>query len=142
MARDLHNNVSPAPAINPQAISSDTATNGAIIDRQGFESLEFLIQSATLTDGTYTPSLLAGNAVDDPANPTSITDGEAVAASDLLGTIADATFAASDDNVVKRIGYRGEKRYVRLTLTSAGTTSGGTIGATAVRGHPRHAPAS
>ena len=131
--RDLHHNLSFAPAINPAAIASNTATHGVIIDTKGFDSLEFVIQSGTLTDGTYTPSLIEG---DDPT----LSDGAAVTAGDLLGTVAGATFAATDDNKVKKIGYRGNKRYVRLTITSAGVTTGGTLGAVAVQGHPRSAP--
>lgn len=131
--RDLHNNIGVAAALNPQAIGSSTTTNGAIIDLAGFESVEFVIQSATLTDGTYTPSITEGDESD-------LSDGSAAAAADLLGTVADATFAASDDNAVKRIGYRGNKRYVRLNITSASVTTGGTLAAVAIKGHPRNAP--
>lgn len=132
-SRDLHNNVEPKVALNIAAISTNAATNGAIIDTSGFESVEFIVQSATITDGTYTPSLTEGDASD-------LTGGNAVATADLIGTVAGATFAATDDNVVKRIGYKGNKRYVRLTLTSAGVTTGGTLGAIAVLGHPHSAP--
>jgi hypothetical protein len=132
--RDLHNNIEPSVALNTTAISSDTTTNGTnIVDTAGFESVEFLIQSGTLTDGTYTPSITEGDASD-------LSGGNAVAASDLIGTIAGATFAATDDNKVKRLGYKGSKRYVRLNITSASTSTGGTIGAIAVLGHPHDAP--
>ncbi|BAI71476.1 hypothetical protein AZL_020380 [Azospirillum sp. B510] len=131
--RDLHNNLAPLVALNIGAIASNTTTNGAIIDTRGFNSLEFVIQSGTLTDGTYTPALIEGNASD-------LSDGSPVAADDLLGTVAAATFAATDDNKVKKLGYRGNKRFVRLSLVSAGASTGGTIGATAILGHPRNAP--
>jgi hypothetical protein len=134
-SRDFHHGFTPQPALNPQAISSNTAVNGATIDTAGYESLEFVLQSATLTDGTYTPSLTAGDAAN-------LSDGAAVAAADLLGTIAGATFAATDDNAVKKIGYRGSKRYVRLTVTTTGVTTGGTIGAVALLGDPRNLPAA
>lgn len=134
-SRDLHNDVSPAVALNTTAISSNTTTNGSIIDTQDAESLEFLILSGTLTDGTYTPSLTEG----DESN---LSDGATVAADDMIGTVADATFAATDDNVVKKLGYKGGKRYVRLNITSAGASSGGTVSAVAVKGHLRHKPAS
>jgi hypothetical protein len=42
---------------------------------------------------------------------------------------------------VKRIGYRGHKRYVRLSIVSAGVTTGATIGATAILGRPAVRPA-
>lgn len=132
-SRDLHNNIKATPALNPQAIASSTTVNGAIIDLAGYESAEFLIQSATLTDGTYTPSITEGDA-------SNLSDGAAVAAGDLIGTVADATFAATADNSVKKLGYKGGKRYIRLNITSTGVTSGGTLAAVAVLGHPKSAP--
>lgn len=132
--RDLHNNIEPFVALNAAAISSSTTTNGTnIIDTAGYESVEFLILSATLTDGSYTPVITAGDASD-------LSGGSAAPSGDLIGTIAGATFAATDDNKVKRIGYKGAHRYVRLDITSAGVTSGGTLGALAVLGHPHDAP--
>ncbi len=107
----------------------------AIIDLQGYNSAEFLLQSATLTDGAFAPSITEGN----QAN---LSDGTAVSAADLIGTIAAATFAATDDNVVKRLGYGGSKRYIRLSITATGVTTGGTMGAVALRGDPLHAPAA
>lgn len=130
---DLHHNIKASVALNTTAIAANGSTDGAIIDTAGFDSLEFVIQSGALTDGSYTPSFTEG---DDPA----LGDGTAVAAGDLLGTIAGATFAAGDDNTVKRIGYRGYKRYVRLTITAATVTTGGAISAIAVQGDARHRP--
>lgn len=127
--KDMHNNILQKPALNPQAIATDTTTAGVIIDTQGFESVEFIIQSATITDGTYTPLIEEGDASD-------LSDASAVADADLLGTEAAAAFAAADDNEAKRVGYKGQKRYVRLSLVSAGTSTGGTLAAIAVLGHP------
>lgn len=124
--RDLHNNVAVEPALDVAAITTDTTTAGDIIDMKGAEALEFVIVSGTLTDGTYTPLVEDGN----EANHS---DAAAVADADLLGTEAAAAFAATEDNAVKKVGYTGNKRYVRLSLVSASTTSGGTIGAVAVK---------
>lgn len=127
---DLHSNVEVKPALTPRTISTATATAGSIVDTNGFRSLEFVIASGTLTDGTYTPKLEAGDASD-------LSDAvEVTAAKGLLGTIAGATFAATDDNATKRLGYVGGRRYVRLTITSATVTSGGTLAAVAVLGNP------
>lgn len=134
--RDLHNNIKVSPGLNPQAISSSTTTVGATIDSAGYASLEFLIQSATLTDGTYTPAIYGGDASD-------MSDEVALTAAELLGTIAGATFAATDDNKTKKLGVGAcNKRYYRLKLVSTSVTSGGTLAAQAVQGHPRHAPVS
>ena len=132
-SRDLHSNINAVLALKHTAISANGATNGEIIDTLGFGSVEFVIQSGTLTDGTYTPSLTVGDAAN-------LSDG--IAATKLLGTIAGATFAATDDDTVKRIGYSGHRRYVRLTITAASVTSGGAMMATAVLGHPMTGPQS
>ena len=130
---DLHNNVEKAVALNVSAISTDTTTAGNIIDMQGFDSLEFLILSGTLTDGTYTPLVEHGE-------ESNLRDAAAVADTFLLGTEAGAAFAAADDNEVHKLGYVGDKRYVRLSIVSASTSSGGTLGAVAVQGHPSNGP--
>jgi hypothetical protein len=133
--RDLHNNVKVSPAINPAAIvNGNTTTVSATIDTQGFESVEFVIVSGTITDGTLTPAIYEG----DQANMSD----EAANTTELLGTIAGATFATTDDNVTKKIGYRGSKRYVRLKITQAGATTGGYFCAIAVQGHARYTPVS
>ena len=45
-----------------------------------------------------------------------------MAAADLLGTTAGASFTFSDDNKIAKIGYIGSKRYVRLTVTPSNNT--------------------
>lgn len=128
---DLKNNVSVANALNIQAISSNTSIAGVSIDTKGFESVTFAIQSGTLTDGTYTPEVSES---DDNSTFTAVADDF------LIGTEANAVLVATDDNKVKTIGYAGKKRYVKLTITSTGVTSGGTLGASVILGHPKSAP--
>lgn len=128
---DLKNNVSVANALNIQAISSNTSVAGVSIDTKGFESATFAIQSGTLTDGTYTPEVSES---DDNSTFTAVADDF------LIGTEANAVLVATDDNKVKTIGYVGKKRYVKLTITSTGVTSGGTLGASVILGHPKSAP--
>ena len=131
--REIYSEVLEKNAFDVQAISSDTTTNGDIIDTNGFESVCFVFQSGTLTDGTYTPLIQDGD-------DSGLSDAAAVADADLVGTEADAAFAATDDNEVRRIAYVGSKRYVRFNVVSASTTTGGTVGAVAVLGHPLGAP--
>lgn len=124
---DLHNNILQKVARNTAAISSTTTTAGNIIDTQGFESLEFLLHTGAWTDGTFTPLVEHGDAAN-------LSDAAAVDDDDLLGTEAGAALAAANSS--SRIGYRGSKRYVRLSVVSSGVTSGATVGATAILGHP------
>lgn len=129
MAHSLHGSIAVRPAINPQAVTANTAITGATIDRLGFRDLEFVIQSATLTDGTYTPKLIHGDAVGGDGTITAPAD---VPAANLRGTVAGATFAPAADDVTKRIGYAGGKRYVALVVTPSAVTTGGAIGALAI----------
>ncbi len=130
---DLHNNLEKAVALNVTAISSDTTTNGNIIDMQGFDSLEFFILSGTLTDGSYAVLIQHGD-------DSGLSDAADVADDYLLGTEAGAAFVAADDNEVHKIGYVGDKRYVRLSIVSTSTSSGGTLGAVAIKGHGENKP--
>lgn len=125
MQFDMHNNVFLKVAKNIGAISSNTTTAGVIIDTQGYESLEFVIQSGAYTDGSYLPLI-------EESDDSGLSGSNAVDDEDLLGLEASATIAAA--NTVKRIGYRGGKRYVRLSLVSTSVTSGATLGATAILG--------
>ncbi len=130
---DLHNNVKAEVALNTTAISTNTTTVGNIIDMQGYGSIEFIIQSGTLTDGTYTPLIEEGAVAN-------LSDAAAVADADLLGTEAAAVFAATDDNTVKKLGYIGNSRYIRISIVSASTTSGGTLSAVSVKGNAGDMP--
>ncbi len=67
-------------------------------------------------------------------------DAAAVADTNLLGTEALAGFTFADDDEVRKIGYMGHKRYVRLTITPASNTGAWDIAALALLGRPRHAP--
>jgi hypothetical protein len=133
MKKELSSTTSASVALNNQAISTDTTTNGNIIDTRGYESVLFVMQSATLTDGTYTPLIQEGD-------DSGLSDAAAVADADLTDTEAGQAFAATDDNATKKIAYVGSKRYVRLNIVSASTSSGGTLGAVAILGHPLSAP--
>ncbi len=71
-----------------------------------------------------------------------LSDAAAVADADLLGTESAAGFQFDDDNETRKIGYRGSKRYVRLTITPTGNTSAALIAAVAIQTGARKAPVS
>ena len=120
---DIHNLMNILPAIAPAVYSSTQV--GAIIDTEGAEGIEFIIQSGVMTTGNFIPKIEDGD-------DSGLSDAADVATALLIGTIADATFAATDDGVVKKIGAVNHKRYIRLTLTDDGTADG-LIGALAVK---------
>lgn len=129
MKRDLHHDCDVVPAYAGGTIATDTSTAGIGIDRSAYDAVEFALYSGTITDGTYALTVHHSD-----------TDSNYAAAGsdDILGA---ASFVAASDSVVKRIGYVGYKKWVKLVITSTGTTSGGVFkGAVAVLGAPKHAP--
>lgn len=132
--QDLFNNVHPVPCISPAVVSDNTAAVGAVTDRQGYDSLTYVIATGTLADVDATFTTLVEH------SDASGSGFEAVADSDLLGTEANASFAFSDDDKTFKIGYRGTKRYVRLTVTPANNAGSAPLAAVALLGHPNVAP--
>lgn len=133
--RDLHNNIAIRKVISPISQAGNAAMVGTIIDRQGFESLEFAITLGTITTSgtTYTALLEEGDA-------SNLSGSNAVADADLLGTEALASFVDSEINTTKKLGYIGTKRYVRLTMTPAGNTGASTMAAVAILSKPSQSP--
>lgn len=134
-SRDLHNNIYPKRAISPVSVSDNTAQVSQIIDTAGFESLEFVINIGSVADADTTFAVLVEDG--DQAN---LSDAAAVADAFLLGTEALAGFQFDDDNELRKIGYVGGKRYVRLTITPANNASAALLSAVAILGNPRNAP--
>lgn len=127
--REIKNTINHINAFDIQAITTDTTTVGNIIDTEGFDSFSFLLLSGTLTDGTFTPLIEDGD-------DSGLSDAAAVSDTFLEVSEADTAFTASEDNTSKTIAYVGNKRFIRLSIVSASTSSGGTIGAVALLGHP------
>jgi hypothetical protein len=131
--KDMHNNINVLHAITPQAVGTTGIAGGklsAILDRQGFESVEFVYQSgasASVAD-TITPVVYEAAATGDSF--TSVADA------DLLGTEAAITLTAAAS---KRVGYKGTKRYLKIRLYGTGTATA-IVSAAAILGRPHIAP--
>jgi len=129
---DLHHKSKAQVALTSQAIATDTTTVGATIDTAGFEGLEFVFLTKTLTDGDYAVDLYESDAA--------LMTGETiVSAEEMLGDIAFTDDA--DDNAVARVGYIGKKRYVRAKVVSTNTTTGiDMLSGVALLFSPKHQP--
>jgi hypothetical protein len=126
MRRDLYSNIGTALAISPAVKSA--AGDGITIDTKNFSSVAFVITTGAIASaGDFGVSVQESDASG---------SGFAAADAEFVDTNAPATLAA--DSTYK-VGYRGNKRYVRLQLTKAGGTSIA-LGAVAVLGHPHVAP--
>ena len=133
--KDLHNNIHVKRVLSPVSVADTTAQVGEIIDRQGYDSLEYVIAIGSVADAdaTFTVLLEEGDAAN-------LSDAAAVADADLLGTEALAAFQFDDDNEVRKLGYKGNKRYTRLTITPVANASAALLSAVAMLGHPASAP--
>lgn len=133
--RDMHNNISVVRVIKPVAVGTTGIAGGqlsAIIDRRGFDSVEFAYEaggSASAAD-TITPVVYEAAATGDTFT--------SVAAADLLGTEAALTLTTAA-GVIKRVGYVGNKRYLKLRLYGAGTATA-LVAAVGILGHANRAP--
>jgi hypothetical protein len=135
--QDLMNNINVLTAIAPASVSDTTPKVGAIIDRQGYESVTYAVAIGSVADADATFTVLLEDGDD-----ASLSDAAAVADSVLLGTEALAGFQFDDDNLTRKLGYVGGKRYSRLTITPVANASAAVFGVTVVLGHPNLAPTS
>ena len=103
-------------------LSGTTKSSGEWVDVQDFDSLTFIVSTGTVTDaGTASGFAFQVEEGDD----TTTAGATAVADTDLIGVESDLTVTADtdDDKVIGTIGYRGTKRYVRMTATGTTATS-------------------
>lgn len=133
--RDLMNNVNIKRVLSPVSVADNTAQVGQIIDRQGYDSLTYVIATGSIADAdaTFTVLLEEGDA-------SNLSDAAAVADADLIGTEVLAAFQFDDDNECRKLGYKGNKRYTRLTITPVANASAALLAAVAVLGHPSVVP--
>lgn len=131
--KDMHNNISVINAITPQAVGTSGIGGGklsSIIDRQGYQSVEFIYSAGTTASVADTVRPVVYEAAATGDSFTSVADA------DLLGTEAVITLTAA---ATKRVGYAGSKRYLKFRLYGTGHATG-IVSAVAVLGNPDLAP--
>lgn len=133
--KDILNSVHTVQVVAPVSFANNTPLVGAIVDRAGFDSLVYSISLGTNAGaaGTYAVLLEEGN-------NSALSDASTVAAVDLNGTIANASWAYTDVNKTRKLGYTGSKRYTRMTITPAANAAAVLASVTAVLGSPVYAP--
>lgn len=133
--RDLCNNINLKPAFLPKAAVTDgTAQVSEVCDRKGFDSITLALVTGTLTDADAVWSVLIEDSDDDSTYA-------AVDDANLIGTEALAGFTFGDDNECRKIGYVGNKRYVRATIDDTTANTGNLfVAGVWIMGHPNAAP--
>lgn len=118
MLTDLANNIQVKRGLSPAvAVTNDTAFVSEILDCRDYSAVAFVALTGSLADANATfTTLIEEGAV------SNLSDAAAVADGDLNGTEALASFTFAADNKVFKLGYKGIKRYVRVTITPASNT--------------------
>lgn len=139
--KDLHGNVKLMRVVGPVAIGANATITGKIIDRQGYGGVEFVSgYGAIVTTGSVV-TLVAFEG-DVTGTMTSIADASLLGTEVLASRLGGATTSGTGSNVAKRLGYIGDKRYVRVDAVKTGTTSVGCVDVKAVLFNPAFAPVS
>lgn len=110
-------------ALAPISESGNTALVSSIVNTQGYDACTFYIASGVLGDAAATFTTLLEHGDD-----SGLSDAAAVDDVDMLpsgtGQEAAASFTEANDGVIRRLGYIGNKQYVRLTITPANNATG------------------
>jgi hypothetical protein len=137
---ELHNNIKQVMAIIPAAIGANATKTGAVIDRKGYAGVEFIVSYGSVTT-TGTVVTIVAKEGDVTGTMTSVADADLLG-TEVLASLPAATprTAGTTKEVSKRLGYRGNKRYVQLLAVQTGVTSVGVVGANAILFNPSSAP--
>ena len=133
MEYDLHNSILQKISFPLGTVAMNETIAGEIIDTHGFESVEFIVTSRTLTDGDYAFFIEDGSA-------SNLSDAELVPGELVLG--GPMTYDSTEDATSKRVGAVSKKRYVRISVTSTNVTSGGSFSGIGILGNPQSRPVS
>jgi len=131
--KDFHKNIKVVHTITPAAVGTTGIAGGKlspVVDRQGYDSVEFVAMSgasASVAD-TIVPIVYEGDTTG--GSFTSVADA------DLIGSETALTLTAAKS---KSIGYRGNKRYLKLRLYGVGTATA-IVAAAAILARPHLAP--
>jgi hypothetical protein len=133
--RDITNHLHLQPAFAPKAAVTDgTAQVSSTCDTKGFDGCMLAFIVGTLTDADAVWSVLIEDSADD-SSYTAVDDAY------LNGTEVLAGFQFDDDGECRKIGYTGNKRYVRCTIDDTTANTGNLfVAGVWVLGHPSRQP--
>ncbi len=138
---DLHNQIKVVRCVDPVA-SGTTGTGqvGKVVDRAGYESVEFVIGYGAITATAATLSVIMKEG-DVTGTMTSVADAFLLGTELAAGVAAAVRVDGSTEKIVTRIGYAGSKRYVQVDIDAV-TTAAVIVSAIAVLGSPHKMPVS
>lgn len=139
--RDAYHNMKVAVALAAAAYDDDAT--GATVDRLGFEAVTFAlaIGAGGITFSATNKIEFKLEASDDASDWAAVAAGEVLGASVAAGGVVKALTAPHATADVSRVGYIGDRRYVRLSADFGGTHGAATpLSAIAVLGRAHERP--
>lgn len=136
--RDISNRTKAVTCQDAKVFTSDT--DGTTVDRKGFESLMFVVNSGiegdTLSSSVKFDFILEHS--DDDSTYTAVTSSTDVTEGSVDSSGIFLTLDANGETPqISQIGYIGGKRYIRCKIDATGTHSNGTpMGVVVVKGNP------
>lgn len=145
---DLVSNIAVEQCLAPQTIQA-TALNSGDIDCQGFEAVAVVLavgNIADILDASNRIDVKIEHAEDDgtgsPAAYAACTDSDVLNATGLSSGQFLSIDAADKESKRHVIGYRGGKRFVKVTATPVSIEIGGPVAMLALKGTAAQAPVS
>lgn len=123
---ELFNSVNIKRVLSPVSVADNTAQVGQVIDHQGYSQAVYAIATGSLGDAGAEFTVLLEESDASGSGFAAVDDA------DLLGTEALASFIQSDDDKCFKLGYKGAKRYTRLTITPANNATASLLAAVCV----------
>lgn len=120
--------------ISPVSVADNTAQVGQVIDHQLYKDAVYIIALGSIADADATFTVLLEESDASGSGFAAVDDA------DLLGTEVLASFQFDSDNGVRKLGYKGSKRYTRMTITPANNASAALMSVVCALGKPHIAP--
>lgn len=143
---DIINNIAVTQVLAPQTIQAVSLDSGAV-DMQGRETLAVAVLVGAIGDTLGSSNridLKIEHADDDGTGAPAVFEN--CTADDLVNTdtVTDGVFYSVDDNAKENarhvVGYRGAKRFVKVTATPVSLATGGPVAMLALQGNVAQAP--
>lgn len=132
--KDLMNVIDVKRVISPVSVSDNTAQAGQAVDRKGYDGVTYIIATGSIADADATFTVLLEESDASGSGYTAVSDD------DLIGTEVLAAFQFDDDNECRKLGYKGTKRYTKLTITPVNNASAALLSAVCILSRPAIAP--
>ena len=151
MQYDLHNNIAADQAVAPQTISGSALVSGDM-DLAGAKAVKILTTFGDIAEMGASPEGAAQVAIslehaDDDGTGSAGTYADVTAndvvGEDVAGTVTNGIVnTVTGDLTHSSFGYVGMKRFVRVTLTPTGLSTGGPVSCSVLKGMTTNKPAT